>query len=116
MLDTRERAWTLLPAPAPLVHVTAVDDSDDHLLALTVDGRVLVMSAGDGAVLADTGPLVADSLAAGRIPTLVADQQRAYLAGPVEQRLHEIDFADGARVSRTFDTATEPAFTAGTGR
>ncbi|MDO4100126.1 ABC transporter [Clavibacter michiganensis] len=116
LLDTRERAWTLLPAPAPLVHVTAVDDSDDHLLALTVDGRVLVMSAGDGAVLADTGPLVADSLAAGRIPTLVADQQRAYLAGPVEQRLHEIDFADGARVSRTFDTATEPAFTAETGR
>ncbi|OUE24142.1 ABC transporter [Clavibacter michiganensis] len=116
LLDTRERAWTLLPAPAPLVHVTAVDDADDHLLALTTDGRVLVMSAVDGAVLADTGPLVADSLAAGRIPTLVADQQRAYLAGPVERRLHEIDFADGARVSRTFDTATEPAFTAETGR
>jgi hypothetical protein len=116
LLDTRERAWTLLPAPAPLVHVTAVDDSDEHLLALTADGRVLVMSAADGAVLADTGPLVADSLAAGRIPTLVADQQRAYLSGPVERRLHEIDFADGARVSRTFDTAAEPAFTAETGR
>ena len=116
LLDTRERAWTLLPAPAPLVHVTAVDDADDHLLALTTDGRVLVMSAVDGAVLADTGPLVADSLAAGRIPTLVADQQRAYLAGPVERRLHEIDFADDARVSRTFDAETEPAFTAETGR
>ncbi|WP_228503531.1 ABC transporter [Clavibacter phaseoli] len=116
LLDTRERAWTLLPAPAPLVHVTAVDDADDHLLALTTDGRVLVMSAVDGAVLADTGPLVAESLAAGHIPTLVADQQRAYLAGPVEQRLHEIDFADDARVSRTFDTAAEPAFTAETGR
>ncbi|MDQ0744539.1 hypothetical protein QFZ62_001847 [Clavibacter sp. B3I6] len=116
MLDTRARSWSLLPAPAPLVHVTAVDDADDTLLALTADGRVLVMSAADGAVVADSGPLVADSLAAGRIPTLVADQQRAYLAGPVERRLHEIDFADGARVSRTFDTATEPAFTAETGR
>ncbi|RIJ51698.1 ABC transporter [Clavibacter lycopersici] len=116
LLDTRERAWTLLPAPAPLVHVSAVDDADDHLLALTTDGRVLVMSAVDGAVLADTGPLVADSLAEGRIPTLVADQQRAYLAGPVERRLHEIDFADDARVSRTFDAETEPAFTAETGR
>ncbi|WP_445443059.1 ABC transporter [Clavibacter sp. km1a] len=116
MLDTRARSWSLLPAPAPLVHVTAVDDADDILLALTADGRVLVMSAADGAVVADSGPLVADSLAAGRIPTLVADQQRAYLAGPVERRLHEIDFADGARVSRTFDTATEPAFTAETGR
>jgi hypothetical protein len=116
LLDTRERSWTLLPAPAPLVHVTAVDDADEHLLALTRDGRVLVLSAEDGAVLSDTGPLVADSVAAGRIPTLVADQQRAYLAGPVERRLHEIDFADGARVSRTFDTPTEPAYTAETGR
>ncbi|MFT7766925.1 ABC transporter [Clavibacter tessellarius] len=116
LLDTRERSWRLLPAPSPLVHVTAVDDADDHLLALTTDGRVLVLSAADGAVIAETGPLVADSLAAGRIPTLVADQQRAYLAGPVERRLHEIDFADGARVSRTFDTPAEPAFTAETGR
>ncbi|OUE23878.1 hypothetical protein BFL36_07460 [Clavibacter michiganensis] len=116
LLDTRERSWRLLPAPAPLVHVTAVDDADDHLLALTTDGRVLVMSAADGAVISETGPLVADSLAAGRIPTLVADQQRAYLAGPVERRLHEIDFADGARVSRTFGTSAEPAFTAETGR
>ncbi|MFT2711662.1 ABC transporter [Clavibacter sp. Sh2126] len=116
LLDTRERSWRLLPAPSPLVHVTAVDDTDEHLLALTRDGRVLVLSGADGAVIADTGPLVADSLAAGRIPTLVADQQRAYLAGPVERRLHEIDFADGARVSRTFDTQAEPAFTAETGR
>lgn len=116
MLDTRERSWSLLPAPAPLVHVTAVDDADGTLLALTADGRVLVMSAVDGAVVADSGPLVADSIAAGRIPTLVADQQRAYLAGPVERRLHEIDYADGARVARTFDTAAEPAFTAETGR
>ncbi|OUE07535.1 hypothetical protein CMsap09_01205 [Clavibacter michiganensis] len=116
VLDTRARSWALLPAPAPLVHVTAVDDADDRLLALTRDGRVLVLSGADGAVVADTGPLVADSLAAGRTPTLVADQQRAYLSGPVERRLHEIDFADDARVSRTFDTAAEPAFTAETGR
>ncbi|KZC94346.1 hypothetical protein [Clavibacter tessellarius] len=116
LLDTRERSWRLLPAPSPLVHVTAVDDADEHLLALARDGRVLVLSGADGAVIADTGPLVADSLAAGRIPTLVADQQRAYLAGPFERRLHEIDFADGARVSRTFDTQAEPAFTAETGR
>ncbi|MDT9594979.1 ABC transporter [Nocardioides zeae] len=116
LLDTRERSWTLLPAPEPLVSVTAVDDAEQHLLALTADGRVLVMDGEDGAVLAETDPLVATSVAGGRAPALLADQQRAYLSGPVERRLFEIDFADGARVARTFETFDEPAFTAETGR
>lgn len=116
LLDTRDRSWTLLPAPAPLVSVTAVDDDDDHILALTTDGRVLVVNGADGSVIAETEPLVQGSIAAGHIPALIADQQRAYLSGPVEQRLFEIDFADGARIARSFDTATPPAFTAETGR
>ncbi|WP_149083590.1 MULTISPECIES: ABC transporter [Microbacterium] len=116
LLDTRQRAWTLLTAPSPVVQVTAVHDEDGHVLALTEDGRVLVLRAADGAVLAETAPLVAESLSAGASPTLIADQHRAYLSGPVEHRLFEIDYADGARVARTFDTATEPAFMAETGR
>ncbi|ROS52546.1 ABC transporter [Frigoribacterium sp. PhB24] len=116
LLDTRARAWTLLPAPTPLVSVTAVDDADQRLLALAQDGRVLVLDGATGQVVAETGPLVADSLAAGRTPTLIADQQRAYLSAPVEERLYEIDPADGARIARSFETATEPAFVAETGR
>jgi hypothetical protein len=116
LLDTRERSWTLLPAPAPLVQVTAVDDDDEHVLALTADGRVLVLDGEDGSVLAETGRLAADSLASGAAPHLIADQQRAYLSAPAEQRLHEIDFADDARIARTFATETAPAFTAETGR
>ncbi|MFD3443813.1 ABC transporter [Microbacteriaceae bacterium 4G12] len=116
LLDTRERSWTLLPAPAPLVGVTAVDDEDEHVLALAADGRVLVLDGADGAVLAETDALVAGSLAAGLAPALIADQQRAYLSAPAERRLFEIDFADGGRIARTFDTAAEPAFTAETGR
>ncbi len=116
LLDTRDRSWARLPAPAPLVHVTAVDDGDDHVLAVARDGRVLVLRGTDGTVLAETPPLVAASIAAGATPTIVVDQQRAYLSGPVEKTLHELDFADDARVARTFDTATEPLFTAGTGR
>lgn len=115
LLDTRERSWTLLPSPSPLVHVTAVDDEDGHLLALTQDGRVLVLDE-TGAVLAETAPLVAESLAAGSAPTLIADQHRAYLSAPTENRLYEIDYADAARIARTFETATEPAFVAETGR
>ncbi|MFK4760593.1 ABC transporter [Microbacterium sp. ZW T5_45] len=116
LLDTRQRAWTLLTAPAPLAHVTAVDDDDDHLLALAQDGRILVLDAATGSVLAETSPLVAESLAAGAAPTLIADQQRAYLSAPTEKLLYEIDYADDARIARTFETATEPAFAAETGR
>nr|WP_315267187.1 ABC transporter [Microbacterium lemovicicum] len=116
LLDTRAMAWTLLPAPAPLVAVTAVDDEEEHLLALTTDGRMLVLDGEDGAVLAGTGPLVTESLEVGLEPTLIADQQRAYLSAPAEQRLFEIDFADGARIARTFETVTSPVFTAETGR
>ncbi|MCZ0709162.1 ABC transporter [Microbacterium paraoxydans] len=116
ILDTRARAWTLLTAPAPLVQVTAVGDEDDTLLALAEDGRVLVLSALDGAVRAETAPLVAESVAGGATPVLIADQHRAYLSGPAEHRLFEIDYADGARVARTFDTTDAPAFVAETGR
>lgn len=116
LLDTRRRAWTLLPAPAPLIHVTAVDDEEAHLLALARDGRVLVLDAENGTVLAETPPLVVASLAAGAEPSLIADQHRAYLSAPTERRMYEIDYADGARIARTFETATEPAFVAETGR
>lgn len=116
LLDTRERSWTLLPAPAPLVQVTAVDDDDEHLLALAADGSVLVLDGEDGDVLAETDPLVTRSLEAGGTPRLIADQQRAYLSAPAEQRLFEIDYADDGRIARTFETTTEPTFTAETGR
>ncbi|KQQ66239.1 hypothetical protein [Microbacterium sp. Leaf320] len=116
MLDTRARSWTLLPSPTPLVHVTAVDDEEGHLLALAQDGRVLVLNGDDGSTLAETAPLVAESLSSDSAPTLIADQHRAYLSAPAEHLLYEIDYADAARIARTFETATEPAFVAETGR
>lgn len=116
MLDTRARSWTLLPVPEPVVQVTAVDDADANVLALTPDGRVLVLDGETGAARAASVPLVGESLAAGHAVTLVADQQRAYLNGPAERRLWEIDFADDARVARDFETASAPLFFAETGR
>jgi hypothetical protein len=65
LLDTRERSWALLPAPAPIVQVTAVDDKAQHVLALAEDGRVLVLDGITGALLAETPRLVAESLAGG---------------------------------------------------
>ncbi|MDQ7878477.1 ABC transporter [Microbacterium sp. QXD-8] len=117
LLDTRERTWTLLPVDRPMVQATAVDDEAQHVLALAADGRMLVIDGATGALLSQTEPLVAESLAtgAGR-PTLVADQPRAYLNGPAEHVVYEIDFADTARISRTFETPTPPALLAETGR
>ena len=117
LLDTRARTWTLLAVDRPIVQATAVDDEAQHVLALGADGRVLVIDGTTGALLAQTEPLVAESLAtdAGS-PTLVADQPRAYLNGPAERAVYEIDFADAARISRTFETPTSPALLVVTGR
>ncbi|MEV7694512.1 ABC transporter [Microbacterium sp. NPDC089189] len=116
LLDTRERQWVELPAPAPLVAVTAVDDADAHVVGLTADGRVVVIDGTSGTQLAITEPLVAASLARGDRPALIADDRRTYLTGPAEHLLFEIDVADGARIARTFTTSDEPLFVAETGR
>ncbi|MBB3159222.1 hypothetical protein FHS07_002940 [Microbacterium proteolyticum] len=116
MLDTRERSWTLLPTSEPVVQVTAVDDKDANLLALTADGRVLVLDGETGALRVASAPLVGASLADGQPVSLMADPQRAYLSGPVEGRLWELDFADGARIAREFTPERTPLFVAETGR
>ena len=116
LLDTRARSWTLLPTPEPVVQVTAVDDKDANVLALTADGRVLVLDGETGAERAASVPLVGASLAAGQPVSLIADQQRAYLNGPTEGRMWEIDFADGARIAREFVPERAPLFVAETGR
>ena len=119
LLDTRERSWQFIATDVPLLRVAAVDDREGHVVALGLDGRVRVLSAETGGTLATTGPLLPETLADPALlqgVELIADQQRAYLNAPAERRLHEIDFADGARLARSFDTATAPAFLAETGR
>ena len=117
ILDTRQRTWTLQDVGEPIVQAAAIDDADGRVLALTADGAVLVLA--DGQVVARTEPLVAASLADAEAADgvrFVVDQNRAYLNGPIEQKMWEIDAADGARVARTFETAYAPLQLAGTGR
>lgn len=118
LLDTRERSWRVLTPPAPLIAVTSVDDAAEHVLGLGTDGRVIVIDGATGSALSATEPLVAGSIAAGKSDqlTLVADDHRAYLNAPLERQLFEIDYADGARIARTFATPNEPAHLAETGR
>ena len=114
LLDTRERSWTHLDAGAPLRQVVAADDDEGHVLALDIAGRVRVFAAESGRQLATTEPLVDLDGAAG--VDLVVDQERAYLNVPAEGVVHEIDYADGARIARTLETPTAPVFFSETGR
>ena len=115
VLNTRSQEWTLVRSAESLVHVSAVDDDAGRLLALTQDGRVLVLRA-DGSTEAATEPLAATSFEAGFTPLLAVDQARAYLTAPADERVYEIDYADGARVARTFHTVDAPVFATMTGR
>ncbi|MBN9177477.1 MAG: ABC transporter [Microbacterium sp.] len=111
LLDTRAATWQFVATRSPLVHVTAVDDADGHVVALDVEGRVRVFR--DGAELAATDPLIA-AVTAG--VSLTLDGQRAYLNDPSAGLVHETDYADGARVARTLQTPTAPFFLAEVGR
>ncbi|EGD45500.1 putative ABC transporter [Nocardioidaceae bacterium Broad-1] len=114
LLDTRERSWSHLDAGVPLRQVVAADDEDGHVLALDTTGRVRVYAAEDGKQLAATDPLVDLSDATG--VDLVVDQERAYLNVPADGVVHEIDYADKARIARTLETPTAPVFFTETGR
>lgn len=117
LLDTRAGEWTHAEVDATLVRVVAADDDDENVVALDDEGRVRVFGR-DGEERAATEPLVADALAGTEASgvSLTVDTQRAYLGDPVAGVVHEIDYADGARIARELTPATSPAVSAEVGR
>jgi hypothetical protein len=119
LLDTRERSWQWIETSDPVVAASAVDDADAHLVAVGEDGTVQVYDATSGKRLARTDPLLASTLADPRLAqgvTLTVDAQRAYVNAPADGVVHEIDYADGARVARSLRTPTRPVHVVETGR
>jgi hypothetical protein len=108
LLDVRQGSWRLVPTERPLRAVVAVDDEDEHVVGVDDSGRVVVVTASTGKV-ATTEPLL-DARAGDTdtTPLLQLDAQRAYLADPADGTVHEIDFADGARVARTIELPVAP--------
>ncbi|MEV4737584.1 MULTISPECIES: ABC transporter [unclassified Microbacterium] len=113
LLDSRERTWTLVPTERPLTRVVAVDDAEGHVVAIDVDGRIVVHLAEGGVLVGATEPLLADG---GTASSLVVDEQRAYVGDPTAGVVHEIDYADGARIARSLETPTAPTFVTEVGR
>ena len=111
LLDSREGAWRLVETERPLRAVTAVDDEDGHVVGIDDRGRVVVITASTGAV-ATTDPLL-DPAAE---PLLQLDAQRAYVTDASGEQVHEVDFADGARVARSIDLPEAPVAFAEVGR
>ncbi|MDM7892840.1 ABC transporter [Curtobacterium caseinilyticum] len=103
LLDTREGSWRLVETDRPLRAVTAVDDEDEHVVGIDEQGRVVVVTASTGAV-ATTEPLLDPA----EQPLLQLDAQRAYVADASGEQVHEVDFADGARVARSIDLPEAP--------
>ncbi len=83
--------------------MTAVDDEDEHVVGVDDQGRVVVVTASTGAV-ATTDPLL-DPAAE---PLLQLDAQRAYVTDASGEQVHEVDFADGARVARSIELPEAP--------
>ncbi|UBQ02814.1 ABC transporter [Curtobacterium sp. TXMA1] len=103
LLDSREGSWRLVETERPLRAVSAVDDEDEHVVGIDDQGRVVVLTASTGAV-ATTEPLLDPD----EQPLLQLDAQRAYVADASGPQVHEVDFADGARVARSIDLTAAP--------
>lgn len=103
LLDARDGSWHHVPTERPLRAVVAVDDADEHVVGVDDRGRVVVVTVSTGAVATTDALVDADDA-----PLLQLDAQRAYLADPRQGVVHEIDFADGARVARTIELPVAP--------
>ncbi|MHC6594112.1 hypothetical protein [Arthrobacter sp. C152] len=97
-LDIAARIWTYLPTPVAVVAASAVGDGK-RVLAAGVDGSLLALNPATGAVT-DRAALLPPGPE--HVPQLRVDASRAYISDPSRSQVHEIDYADGLRLARTF--------------
>lgn len=111
LFDVNARAWTATDAANTVATVAL--GTGLGVLALDASGTLRHLDAA-GAVVAEA-PLV-DKVDPDNPPTIVADAARAYVNDADAGVVHEIDYADALRVSRTIDTGgVTPTFLVETG-
>lgn len=112
VLDSRQRAWVLIPAPDAVATNTA---GDGTVLVLHRDGT---LAAVDVATRAETAriPLLDNVSTDGPTPGIEIDSDRAYVNNAAAREVYEIDYADGLRIARTLHTRVSPGLMVESGR
>ncbi|MCW4465624.1 ABC transporter [Glutamicibacter sp. MNS18] len=119
ILDARAKSWERIWQGRTLLRVIAVDDAKGHVIALDDAGRLRIHQLESGEETAVSEPLLAHLVDDPQLlqgVELSVDQSRAYLNDPASGTVHEIDFADSGRITRSLDTPTDAVFMAETGR
>lgn len=113
VLDIAHRAWRPI-GPGPVVAATTAGAGTD-VLTLDAGG---VLHSYDPETGAETGhrALPSGPVDPAKPPVLLVDAERAYVNDPAGRRIHEIDYADGLRIARTFDLDITPDLMVETGR
>lgn len=101
LLSVRDRSWTRVTFGAPVVAVSAMDDTRKRVVGIDAEGRVRVWA--DGAEATVTEPIADPALAAA--VGLRVTPKRVYAPGADGASVLEIDAADSARVARTIPAA-----------
>jgi hypothetical protein len=118
-LDVSDRAWSVATTAAPVSAVTSPGDGST-VLALLADGTLNSYSTEDGSLLTSVplleGGASTGADAASGTPSIQIDTARAYVNDAGTRQIHEIDYADGLRLTRSFDTTIMPSHLVEVGR
>ncbi|UXA17588.1 zinc ABC transporter permease AztB [Mycobacterium sp. SMC-4] len=113
VLDSRQRAWTVIPVPDAVATNTA---GDGTVLVLHRDGT---LSSHDVNTRTETTrvALFAEAIpTAGPQPVIDIDSDRAYINNAGAREVYEVDYGDDLRLARTLSTEVSPGLMVETGR
>ncbi|MGW1739421.1 zinc ABC transporter permease AztB [Nocardia sp. NPDC001965] len=113
VLDLGRREWRPI-GTGPVVAATTAGAGTD-VLTLDPAGVLHSYDPETGAETAQRA-LLPGPLDPAMPPALLVDAERAYVNDPAGRRIHEIDYADGLRIARTFDLEITPDLMVETGR
>lgn len=113
VLDLGRRQWRPI-GTGPVVAATTAGAGTD-VLTLDPAGVLHSYDPETGAETAQRA-LLPGPLDPAAPPALLVDAERAYVNDPAGRRIHEIDYADGLRIARTFDLEITPDLMVETGR
>ena len=113
VLDARRGVWSSVSVTDPIAANSA---SGDSVMVLTADGNLRAFHTADNRETAVVqlfeGPVPTQLPA----PVIEVDSDRAYVNDVQRGAVYEIDYRDGLRVARTFDTDVAPGFMVEVGR